>query len=62
MNPKEPLWLPRGSVRAILALMLVGVLSWLAITGKVEAAAFITIVGVVVTFYFVSKASQAPPS
>jgi hypothetical protein len=62
MNPKEPLWLPRGSVRAILALLLVGMLCWLALTGKFEAEDFRVIVAVVVTFYFAGKANQAPPT
>ena len=62
MNPKEPLWLPRGSVRAILALLLVGVLCWLALTGKLEAAAFGAIVAGVVAYYFASKRDQPPPT
>jgi len=62
MNPKEPLWLPRGSVRAILALVLVGVFSALAWTGQIEAAAFTGVVAGVIAYYFASKANQAPPT
>lgn len=62
MNPNQPLWLPPGSVRAVLALMLVGVLSYLAVTGQIKAESFIGIVAAVVAFYFGTKAARPPSS
>ncbi len=58
MNSNEPLWLPRGSVRAILAILLVGVLCVLALNAQIDAAAFLGIVAAVVAFYFGTKAVQ----
>ena len=62
MNSKEPLWLPRGSVRAILALIFVIVFAGLAWTGQIEPKEFGLIVAVVVTYYFAGKANQVPPT
>lgn len=54
-NNKQPLWLPEGSVRSILALLLVGVTCFLAVTGSITGEAFLTIAAAVTAFYFGSK-------
>jgi hypothetical protein len=53
-NP-PPLWLPEGSVRAIIALSLIGVLSYLAITETIQPDRLIEIVMVIIGFYFGSR-------
>lgn len=51
-DPKQPLWLPAGSVRAIIALVLVG-----AVVLSAPADAIVRIGELVVTAYFVTKAA-----
>lgn len=57
---KEPLWMPRGSVRSILALMLIGTVCWLALTDRVDMAAFVAIAAIVVNAYFEQR--RQPPA
>jgi hypothetical protein len=58
MNPKEPLWLPRGSVRALIAISLVAALIFSVVTSldakdvPLVLVAFMPIVAVVVNAYF----------
>jgi hypothetical protein len=59
LDPRQPLWLPEGSVRAIVALVLVTVLSILTLQGQVTGEAFLTIVAAVVAFYFGQKQPPA---
>jgi len=61
-NPQEPLWLPKGSVRAILALFVViTVVGFLIATGGQEAlTALVGIVGVVIGWYFGKRDSEEP--
>lgn len=61
MNSKAPLWLPYGSIRALLALALVGVTCVMALTDRITGEAFLTLVSAVVAFYFGTKAAQAQP-
>lgn len=56
-DPKQPLWLPRGSVRAILAIALTGVICGLAAVGTVSGDAFLAVQASVIAFYFGTKAN-----
>lgn len=60
IDPKQPLWLPAGSVRAIIALVLVAVFAILAIRSSVsvDPKDFANVVILVVGAYFVAKAAQ----
>jgi len=60
-NPKAPLWLPYGSVRALLALMLVTVTCFGFVTDRITGEAFMSVAAAVVAFYFGTKAAQAQP-
>ena len=62
LNPDQPLGLPEGSVRALLALGLVGVACYLAIVGTVSADAFLTLAAMAAAFYFGKAAPATPPS
>jgi hypothetical protein len=52
-NPRQPLWLPAGSVRAIMALGLVG-----AIIAGVGGDPVSTLAAAVVAFYFGQKSGK----
>jgi len=62
LNPKAPLWLPYGSVRALLALMLVAVTCWGFIADRITGEAFMSVAAAVVAFYFGTKAGAANPN
>ena len=53
-----PLWLPPGSVRAIIALALTALVFYLAVTGSLQADKVLAILGVVVGFYFGTKVQK----
>lgn len=55
MNHRQPLWMPRGSVRALLALMLVGTMCVLVITGRIDVAVFAGLAGVALNAYFETR-------
>lgn len=59
MNKNEPLGLPRGSVRAILALLLVGSVVVFAgvsmVTGNAAPESMIGLAGMVVGYYFAKR-------
>jgi hypothetical protein len=55
VNSREPLGLPRGSVRAILAILLVGTVCALAIAGRIDEAAFMGLAGVALYAYFENR-------
>lgn len=55
LNPREPLWLPRGSVRAVLALALVTVAATLTLAGRDLPESFAGLVVAVVAFYFAGR-------
>lgn len=60
MNPNEPLGLPHGSVRAILALMVVGAtVGAYALSGQV-AEGLIGIAGMVIGYYFGTRSGSGP--
>ena len=52
---EQPLWLPAGSVRAILSIGTIGTLLYLLSIGKVDVNIFVAVTGVVFGFYFGSK-------
>lgn len=51
----EPLGLPKGSVRAIIALGVVGSAIYMLATSKIAVEDFTIIAGAVMAFYFVVK-------
>jgi hypothetical protein len=59
MSRKEPLWLPPGSVRAIIALILVATFAVVVVRSGIviEAKDLNTIVILVLGFYFIAKAA-----
>lgn len=59
LNPRQPLWLPAGSVRAILALLLVLAVIAMGFMGRIDAKELLPLASLVVGAYFVNKASQA---
>jgi hypothetical protein len=59
-NPKAPLWMPYGSVRALLAIALLVVVCVLALNKGITGEAFLTIVAVVIGFYFGAKSPTDP--
>jgi hypothetical protein len=59
LDPRYPLWLPKGSIRGVLALLIVVFGGGYLITaGATEAV--IAIVSTVATFYFVERGREAP--
>lgn len=54
MNNK-PLGLPEGTVRAVLAIIVVAPVAYLAVVGKITAAEYLPIVVGVIAFYFNSR-------
>jgi hypothetical protein len=58
-DPKQPLWLPEGSIRAVIALLLVAAFVWVVIRSNIviEAKDLNTIVILVLGFYFIAKAA-----
>jgi len=52
---KNPLWMPKGSVRAILALGIVGSSIYGLLNGQLDPEQFLMISGAVVAFYFATK-------
>jgi uncharacterized membrane protein len=63
LDPKQPLWLPEGSVRAIIAILLVLAFVWVVIRSGIviEAKDLNTIVILVLGFYFIAKAAAQRP-
>lgn len=57
MDKTQPLWLPQGSVQALLAIALTLTFCYLAITGVIAPEAVKEIVLVVLSFYFIVKAA-----
>jgi len=57
MDKENPLWLPKGSIRALLAASLVGAIVYLAVGsgGSEVPGALTTLAGVVVTYYFKTR-------
>ena len=58
-NQSEPFGLPRGTVRAIITLLIIiGSLVFMIIRGEIPAG-LVSILSVVATFYFVSREKQS---
>jgi len=55
MKCEYPLWMPKGSVRAILALGIVLSAVGLLAIGKLDPETFIMVTAIVTGYYFVSK-------
>ncbi len=53
---KQPLWLPRGSVRAIVFLGLVGAAAWMAISGRELPPWLEEAVALMIGIYFGTRA------
>lgn len=60
MNKTEPLGLPRGSVRAILALMITGAVLALTVIRGAIPTDLVPLASVVVTYYFVTRDNAGP--
>jgi hypothetical protein len=56
---KGPLWMPYGSVRALLAIALVFVACVGFMLDKVSGEGFVSLASAVVAFYFGTKAAEA---
>lgn len=61
LNRNQPLWMPGGSVRSILALVLVLATVALVLSGQPAPDNFYALVVAVVSFYF-AGAMSTPPS
>jgi uncharacterized membrane protein (UPF0136 family) len=57
-NKSEPLGLPRGSGRLIIALMVTATFCATFLTGRELDPALLTMMGVVLTFYFTQRAKE----
>jgi len=53
----EPLGLPKGSIRAIIAISIVGAAIYKLVIGDIDPEQFLLISSVVTGFYFASKSS-----
>jgi len=60
MNDKPPLWMPRGSIRGLIAIGLVTAMVGLAIMGK-ENQALTGLTGMALGYYFKSRDSEPRP-
>jgi len=58
MSEDKPLYLPKGSVRAVIALAFTVTLCYLAMVGKIDSQRLIEIVMAIIGFYFGSKAGR----
>ena len=61
MNPNQPLWLPKGSIRAILALLLIVPVTVIALRSNIVLTGdqLIGVVMAVITAYFIDKVRGA---
>ncbi len=51
----QPLWLPKGSIRAVIALVVVVTWVVLLLAGALVPKEFYVILGAIVTFYFMAR-------
>ena len=56
----EPIGLPRGTVCALIAIAFVGVTVFLFATAQVVPVELLTLTGIVVTFYYTTRAGEPP--
>lgn len=61
-SPPEPLWLPRGSVRSLLALAIVFATVYMWITGKNINEVQVTILTLILKEYFQARESSPIPA
>jgi hypothetical protein len=61
-DKSQPLWLPKGSVRAILALVVVVAYVARFLGGTVEPVDFLPLVTLVIGYYFGQKAAAPSPA
>ncbi len=54
---QQALWMPEGSIRAVMSLVVLGAVIWFTYTKILEPAVFTGIAGVVVTSYFGARAA-----
>ena len=61
MNPNQPLWMPKGSIRAILALVITVPIAIIVLRSGITFSAdqVIGLASLVLTAYFVQKAREA---
>lgn len=59
-DKRQPLWMPPGSIRAIMALMIVGAFIAVVLRSSIvlEAKDLNTIATLVIGFYFIAKAAM----
>ena len=55
---KRPLWLPEGSIRAILAIIIISSTIAMEFVGITPSEWLIGLVGMVIAFYFLSRAVE----
>jgi len=57
LDNRQPLWLPRGSIRAIIALIVVAPVAILALTSNITLTGdqFVGLVSLIIGAYFVQK-------
>ena len=61
-NNKNPLWMPKGSVRAVIGLCItIGFLGYTFMSGQVSPEVLTGIVGMVIGFYFGAKTGSEKP-
>ena len=56
--PKDPLWMPRGSVRALIAIIFSLTVAYLGIKGHIQPDRMVDIIMVILAFYFGSKVKE----
>jgi hypothetical protein len=55
MNYELPLGLPKGSIRALIALSIVGIAGYSFIVGNINPEQFLTMTSVITGFYFATR-------
>lgn len=59
MDNPAPLWLPRGSVRALIALAVTATFVYLAVSGAVVPEWLLAVLGTVLGYYFAHRENDA---
>jgi hypothetical protein len=58
VNCDKPLWMPKGSIRAIIALAIVGSSICGLLLGKLNVDEFLSVTAIIVAFYFTSRGKK----
>ena len=61
-NPDQPLFLPPNSIRALIIVWLLVILSYLTYTGQVDTNAILQLLSLCVGFYFGTRSANSPPT